>query len=119
MKSKPSVTIQAKCGCGNVYITGTFTTKGKLHDVKVSMGKAGGCAAATTGTISNLVSLAVMHHLPISAVINALKGASCHTANKQSTPPVLSCIDAIAESLELMEAEHASTTDNIPVVQSP
>ena len=106
-KKKSSVTVQTDCGCGKAYVTCIFNSKGHIHDVKVAMGKAGGCAAATTGTISNLVALAVSHNLPITGVINALKGASCHRANKQATPPVLSCIDAIAEALEYMEAEHA------------
>jgi len=115
-KLKQSVTIQGDCGCGKAYITCTLNSKGKIHDVMVTLGKAGGCAAATTGTISNLVSLAVSHNLPVIGVINALKGASCHKANKQATPPVLSCIEAIADALEYMEAQHADNCNTILTV---
>jgi TPP-dependent pyruvate/acetoin dehydrogenase alpha subunit len=111
--SKPSVTVQTRCGCGNAYITCILNSEGKIHGVAISLGKAGGCAAATTGTISNLVSLAAAHNLPIVSIINALKGASCHTANKLATPPILSCIDAIAEALEYVETHYADNCNTI------
>ncbi len=89
-----------KTGCGNLYVTINEDEEGHLFELFTSMGKAGGCAASQSEAIGRLVSLAFRSNIEPDEVIKQLKGIMCHSPIWHEGGRILSCSDAIANSLE-------------------
>ena len=87
-------------GCGRLYVTINEDEEGHLFELFTSMGKAGGCAASQSEAIGRLVSLAFRSNIEPDEVIKQLKGISCHSPIWHEGGRILSCSDAIANSLE-------------------
>lgn len=91
-------------GCGKVYITINWH-EGRVFEVFLKAGKAGGCMASTTETIGKLISREGAYGLPAIELVKYLKGISCKE-NMLKGPK--SCTDALGIVLEkdiLFEAE--------------
>jgi len=103
MKERPEKlsghTHRLKTGCGNLYVT-VNVDNGKVHEVFVRLGKAGGCASSQTESLGRLITLAVRAGVSIEEVCKQLQGIGCQQ-------PVfagegrknLSCADAVANAL--------------------
>lgn len=93
------VTRRIRTGCGNLYVTINEDEQGPV-EVFCQMGKAGGCAASQSESISRMVSLALKSHVPVGEIVNELKGISCHRLAWQNGNRILSCADALGKALE-------------------
>ncbi len=89
-----------KTGCGTIYVTVNEDEHGQLFELFTHMGKAGGCASSQAEAIGRLVSLALRSNIEPEAIINQLKGITCHQQTWASGGKITSCSDAIAKALE-------------------
>lgn len=112
MQGRPAkmtgTTYQSKCACGAIYITCNDNVDGKLSEVLVRIGKAGGCASANKETVGKILSIALRSGAAPGDLITALEGVSCHL----TTPHVGSCISNIAQKMkehEEVKKENAQT----------
>lgn len=103
-KKRPEVisgsTRLMKTGCGNLYVSINEDENGQLFELFTSMGKAGGCASSQAEAIGRLVSLAFRSNIAPDAVVNQLKGISCHQPAWCNGGKILSCSDALARAIE-------------------
>ncbi len=104
MKERPELakgsTRLIKTGCGNLYVTINQDANGRLIELFTSIGKAGGCASSQAEAIGRLVSIAFQSETDPREIIKQLKGIQCHTPYEDDGTRVLSCSDAIAQSIE-------------------
>jgi ribonucleoside-diphosphate reductase alpha chain len=104
MKERPELikgsTRLMKTGCGNLYVTINQDANGKLIELFTSIGKAGGCASSQAEAIGRLVSIAFQSDIDPQKIIKQLKGIQCHIPYEHNGTNVLSCSDAIAQSIE-------------------
>jgi ribonucleoside-diphosphate reductase alpha chain len=96
-------------GCGSLFVTMNSNENG-LFEVFVTLGKAGGCAAAQVETMGRLVSLALRSGVGIDNIIKHLIGTSCSAPAGFGPGRVLSCADAVAKALRWF------TQQNLPPV---
>lgn len=87
-------TVQTTTGCGNMYITVNHDDGGKITEVFIHLGKAGGCAAAQTQAIGRLACLTLSLGGTLELVTQQLAGIQC--------PRPRSCADAVAEVLAMV-----------------
>lgn len=85
-------------GCGSLYVTINEDELGP-REIFANMGKAGGCASASTEAMGRLISLAFRFGAPPEKIVKQLKGIRCHVPHGLGPNQVLSCPDAIANSL--------------------
>jgi len=93
------VTERVNTGCGYIYVTVNFDSRG-ISEVFSALGKAGGCAAAQLEAISRLTSLALRSGIDIESIVKHLRGIRCPSIAWEQGHAVLSCADAIASVLE-------------------
>jgi ribonucleoside-diphosphate reductase alpha chain len=104
-----------KTGCGNLYVTINEDEDGRLIELFTSIGKAGGCASSQAEAIGRLVSIAFQSGIDPRKIIKQLRGIHCHTPYENNGTKVLSCSDAIAQSIErYLEIQH----EEIPVEEA-
>lgn len=92
-------TYRALTGCGNLYITVNHNEEGKLIEVFVRLGKAGGCAASQSEALGRLITLALKAGASMEVVIKQLAGIGCHQPSGFGATKALSCADAVAKVL--------------------
>ncbi len=93
------ITRRIRTGCGNLYVTINMDSDGPV-EIFSQMGKAGGCAASQSEAISRLVSLSLRSNIKPDAIVKELKGISCHRIVWQNGNRILSCADAIGQTIE-------------------
>ena len=103
-------TYQIKTGCGVLYVT-INEDNGKPVEVFVTMGKAGGCAASQNEAVGRIISLALRSGADIQKIIRQLSNISCHAALIIGEQKVMSCADAIAQTLKQYQSEKKDEND--------
>jgi len=98
-KVTTGVTERVNTGCGYIYVTVNFDSRG-ISEVFSTLGKAGGCAAAQLEAISRLTSLALRSGIDIDSIVKQLRGIRCPSIAWEQGHAILSCADAIASVLE-------------------
>jgi ribonucleoside-diphosphate reductase alpha chain len=106
------VTERLNTGCGNIYVTVNFDSRG-IAEVFSTLGKSGGCASAQLEAISRLTSLALRSGIDIDSIVKHLRGIRCPSIAWEQGHAILSCADAIASVLEKYIREK-STNPNTP-----
>jgi hypothetical protein len=110
-KERPDIvygkTISIKCGCGCCFITLNLDDEKKPFEVFIKMGKAGGCATATSEAIARLLSWGLRSGAELTDAIHHLRGIQCNIPVHDG--PV-SCVDALAIGLiKLLEENYENT----------
>jgi hypothetical protein len=100
----PGHTIQKRSHCGKLFVTVT-TREGKLFEVFIRFGKAGGCCSAMADGIARLVSYGLRSGLEPEDAIKALSGITCHLGPK-------TCLNEVASAIRLV-MKHLETTVDI------
>jgi len=103
------ITQKIKIGCGNLYVTVNYDTKG-ICEVFTNVGRAGGCPSQSEAT-SRLVSMALRSGVDEESIIEQLRGIRCHSTLRQKGLKVLSCPDAIGRVLERVVELRGGETD--------
>jgi ribonucleoside-diphosphate reductase alpha chain len=85
-------------GCGSLYVTVNEDDYGP-REIFANMGKAGGCASASTEAIGRLISLAFRYGAPPDKIVKQLRGIRCHVPLGFGPNQILSCPDAIGKAL--------------------
>jgi len=104
------VTERVNTGCGYIYVTVNFDSRG-ISEVFSTLGKAGGCAAAQLEAISRLTSLALRSGIDIDSIVKHLRGIRCPSIAWEQGHAILSCADAIASVLEKYIKEKTDTRE--------
>jgi ribonucleoside-diphosphate reductase alpha chain len=84
---------------GDLYVTVNEDDSGRPFEVFATLGKAGGAAMADVEGIGRLISLALRSGIPITDVVQQLRGIACDRAVGIGPNKVLSVPDAIAQAL--------------------
>ncbi len=109
-KVTTGVTERVNTGCGYIYVTVNFDSRG-ISEVFSTLGKAGGCAAAQLEAISRLTSLALRSGIDIDSIVKQLRGIRCPSIAWEQGHAILSCADAIASVLEKYFREKTETNE--------
>jgi ribonucleoside-diphosphate reductase alpha chain len=103
MQDRPNklegITKRVKTGCGNFYIT-INKIDGKPVEVLSHIGKAGGCAICQGEAICRLVSLGLRAGITPNRIVKQLHGIRCPSPTWYEGNQILSCPDAIAQTLK-------------------
>lgn len=105
-------------GCGSLYVTINEDEFGP-REIFANMGKAGGCASASTEAMGRLISLAFRYGASPDKIAKQLRGIRCHVPLGLGPHQVLSCPDAIGKALaeKYVEQGVAITAYEEPVRQ--
>jgi ribonucleoside-diphosphate reductase alpha chain len=109
-KVTKGVTERVNTGCGYIYVTVNFDSRG-ISEVFSTLGKAGGCAAAQLEAISRLTSLALRSGIDVDSIVKHLRGIRCPSIAWEQGHAILSCSDAIASVLEKYIREKTATRE--------
>ena len=112
-KVTTGVTERVNTGCGYIYVTVNFDSRG-ISEVFSTLGKAGGCAAAQLEAISRLTSLALRSGIDVDSIVKHLRGIRCPSIAWEQGHAILSCADAIASVLEKYIREKTATNPDTP-----
>lgn len=96
------VRLRKRTGCGNIYTKVFNNEYNEPFEIFITLGKAGGCAAAFTEGLARACSLALKYGVTLKELEDELMGISCHKQEGIGQNKVLSCIDAVAKSIEEM-----------------
>ena len=94
-------TRRIRVGCGYLYVTITVLDDGAPFEVFATLGKAGGCPAASVEAVARLASDLFRCGVEVDVPLKTLIGISCHKAmpGGASSGAPLSCFDGIAQTL--------------------
>jgi len=112
------VTERVNTGCGHIYVTVNFDSRG-ISEVFSTLGKAGGCAAAQLEAISRLTSVALRSGIDIDSIVKHLRGIRCPSIAWEQGHAILSCADAIASVLEKYIREKTDTKEKTSNPNTP
>ena len=90
------ITYKTRGGCGNLYITITYSEKNIIEEIFIRSGKAGGCASAFMEAFGRILSVSTETKSDTKRIIKTLKGIVC----QQTTDVNPCCITAIALTIE-------------------
>jgi ribonucleoside-diphosphate reductase alpha chain len=107
------VTERVNTGCGYIYVTVNFDSRG-ISEVFSTLGKAGGCAAAQLEAISRLTSVALRSGIDVDSIVKHLRGIRCPSIAWEQGHAILSCADAIASVLEKYIKEGTASNSEMP-----
>jgi ribonucleoside-diphosphate reductase alpha chain len=110
------VTKRIKTGCGNFYIT-INKIDDKPVEVLSHIGKAGGCAICQGEAVCRLVSLGLRSGIKPERIIKQLHGIRCPSPTWYEGNQILSCPDAIAQTLKAefkIEVEAPQPVGQVP-----
>jgi ribonucleoside-diphosphate reductase alpha chain len=110
------VTKRIKTGCGNFYIT-INKIDDKPVEVLSHIGKAGGCAICQGEAVCRLVSLGLRAGITPNRIIKQLHGIRCPSPTWYEGNQILSCPDAIAQTLKeefKIEVEPSQPVGQVP-----
>lgn len=94
-------TCKVKTGCGNLYVTLNFKDKAPF-EVFVQLGKSGGCTSVDTEAVARLISLSLRSGVPVSEVIDQLRGLRCPSPIWGDGQVIYSCMDGISKGIEII-----------------
>ena len=94
-------TVANKIGCGKLYVT-VNSDEHEICEIFTNNGKSGGCSSQSEAT-ARMISIALRSGVPISEVVEQLKGIRCSACIRKNGVDVLSCPDAIARTLKSVE----------------
>jgi ribonucleoside-diphosphate reductase alpha chain len=112
-KVTTGITERVNTGCGYIYVTVNFDSRG-ISEVFSTLGKAGGCAAAQLEAISRLTSVALRSGIDIDSIVKHLRGIRCPSVAWEQGHAILSCADAIASVLEKYIREKTTANPDTP-----
>lgn len=98
-----SSTIRLSTNCGDIFVS-LDIAQNSVVGCRIHYGKAGGCAAATSGGISSLLTAALRSGMPAEDAVLALSGISCHLGGN-------TCMEAIAKAIRYTLAHLATGKD--------
>ena len=104
-------TVSNKIGCGKLFVTVNSDEYG-ICEIFTNTGKSGGCSSQSEAT-ARMISIALRSGVPISEIIDQLKGIRCSACIRKNGIKVLSCPDAIAKTLECVEIENGNNINSI------
>ena len=91
-----------------------------LCEVFTQMGKAGGCAASQSESVSRMVSLALRSGIEVDSILKQLSGIRCPSPLWQNGEMILSCSDAIAKALrQYVDIRGERGEEGVKVVEFP
>jgi len=111
------VTERVNTGCGYIYVTVNFDSRG-ISEVFSTLGKAGGCAAAQLEAISRLTSLALRSGIDTDSIVKHLRGIRCPSIAWEQGHAVLSCADAIASVLEKYFGQRVASSEDSTIADT-
>ncbi|MCP8311925.1 MAG: vitamin B12-dependent ribonucleotide reductase [Candidatus Methylarchaceae archaeon HK02M1] len=91
--------LRKRTGCGNIYTKVFKNEYNEPIEIFITLGKAGGCAAAFTEGLARACSLALKYGATLKELEVELMGISCHKQEGFGPNKVLSCIDAVGKSI--------------------
>ncbi|MCP8306476.1 MAG: ribonucleotide-diphosphate reductase subunit alpha, partial [archaeon] len=91
--------LRKRTGCGNIYTKVFKNEYNEPIEIFITLGKAGGCAAAFTEGLARACSLALKYGATLKELKDELMGISCHKQEGFGPSKVLSCIDAVGKSI--------------------
>jgi ribonucleoside-diphosphate reductase alpha chain len=98
--------LRKRTGCGTIYTKIFSGEDSEPFEIFITLGKAGGCAAAFTEGLARACSLALKYGASMEELEEQLIGISCHKQEGFGRLRVLSCIDAVAKSLREIIGEN-------------
>lgn len=98
-----STTVEKSTGCGKLRLVYT-DVKDAPSDVKLYLGKNGGCANCIMQSTAELISLCLSKGATLEEVSSSIKGMACHKVAGVGVDMTASCIDAVAKSLSEITA---------------
>lgn len=118
MKERPEIlpgfTIKTKTGCGSMFTTVNYD-EGKLREVFLTMGKAGGCASSQSETLGRIISTYLGQDLDLDDLMKQLVGIRCNKPFGLGQNEVLSCSDGVGKTLTrvLQEQKDPNSQDSV------
>ena len=100
-----------------LFVTLNVDGQGNLTEIFLTMGKAGGCASATTQAIGRLLSISLRNGVKPELLMKQLAGISCHSQSGFGSEKLQSCADAVAQSIRafLDAKKKAAENGDIPI----
>lgn len=93
--------------CGSMYVTLNTDTKGPCESF-ITLGRSGGCINSHVEALGRIISLALRSAVPISEILEQLKGIRCSKVRRLKDGDALrSCPDAVAYAFNAMLAQTA------------
>lgn len=95
----PGSTVKLQTGCGTLFVTISTDEHGQPVELFAHHGKAGVCSQAQCEAIGRLCSMSLRSGIDPDAVVNQLRGITCHETAGMGPKKVLSCADGIAQAI--------------------
>lgn len=104
-KILPGFVAAVKTGCGTMYVVVTYHND-LPFEVFGILGRSGQCAKSQAEAVTRLVTLGLRSGVSIDAYTKQLSGIGCPSPGFDDGVRVLSCPDAIARGIKLIQEEN-------------
>ena len=116
-------TLRTTTGTGKLFITLNFQGT-RPYETFITIGRAGSLTQSFTEAIGRLISLCLQHHVPLTAIIDQLRGIRSPAPTHDKTLGAIASVpDAIAKALEYLSEEHVEdkgvVAGECPVCHAP